>query len=183
MPKGFICQRARELNIEPSESFGLGMVFIPPGQELAAGSASATSAAKSGLCCLGWRVVPTSPSLLGPSALSTMPVIRQCFFSSEDSSVDLERQLYLMRKRVETRSIAGLHFCSLSSRVLCYKSLLPPLQLRAFYSDLAAPDFTAPFAIFLRRHSTNTTPSWQLAQPFRYVAHNGEINTLSANRR
>jgi glutamate synthase domain-containing protein 2/glutamate synthase domain-containing protein 1/glutamate synthase domain-containing protein 3 len=183
IPKDFIRERARELKIELPESFGLGMVFIPPGQELAACSAIETAAAKSGLRCLGWRVVPTSPSLLGPSALSTMPVIRQCFFSSEDSSVDFERQLYLMRKRVEARSIAGLYFCSLSSRVLVYKGLLTPLQLRAFYSDLAAPDFTAPFAIFHQRYSTNTSPSWQLAQPFRYVAHNGEINTISANRR
>ena len=112
-----------------------------------------------------------------------MPVIRQCFFESEDPAADLERQLYLMRKRVESRAISGLYFCSLSSRVLVYKGLLTPLQLRAFYSDLAAPDFTAPFAIFHQRYSTNTSPSWQLAQPFRYVAHNGEINTISANRR
>jgi glutamate synthase (ferredoxin) len=183
IPKDFIRERAGELNIQLPESFGLGMVFIPPLQELAACSAIETAAAKSGLRCLGWRVVPTSPSLLGPSARSTMPVIRQCFFASEDSCADLERQLYLMRKRVEARSIAGLYFCSSSSRVLVYKGLLTPLQLRSFYSDLADPNFTAPFAIFHQRYSTNTSPSWQLAQPFRYVAHNGEINTISANRR
>jgi glutamate synthase domain-containing protein 2/glutamate synthase domain-containing protein 1/glutamate synthase domain-containing protein 3 len=183
IPKDFIRQRARGLNIELPDNFGLGMVFVPPGQELPACSAIESAAARSGLRCLGWRVVPTSPSLLGPSALSTMPVIRQCFFESEDRAADLERQLYLMRKRVESRAIPGLYFCSLSSRVLVYKGLLTPLQLRAFYSDLAAPDFTAPFAIFHQRYSTNTSPSWQLAQPFRYVAHNGEINTINANRR
>ncbi|MGA7916896.1 MAG: glutamate synthase large subunit, partial [Candidatus Acidiferrales bacterium] len=183
IPKDFIRERARDLNIRLPDSFGLGMVFIPPGQELPACSAIESAAATSGLRCLGWRVVPTSPSLLGPSALGSMPVIRQCFFESEDPIADLERQLYLMRKRVESRSIPGLYFCSLSSRVLVYKGLLTPLQLRAFYSDLAAEDFTAPFAIFHQRYSTNTSPSWQLAQPFRYVAHNGEINTISANRR
>ncbi len=183
IPKDFIRERARDLNIELPDTFGLGMVFIPSGQELAACTAIESAAAQSGLRCLGWRVVPTSPALLGPSALSTMPVIRQCFFEAEDPRADLERQLYLMRKRVEARSIIGLYFCSLSSRVLVYKGLLTPLQLRAFYSDLAAADFTAPFAIFHQRYSTNTSPSWQLAQPFRYVAHNGEINTISANRR
>ena len=183
IPKDFIRERARDLSIQLPDSFGLGMVFIPPGQELPACSAIESAAATSGLRCLGWRVVPTSPSLLGPSALGSMPVIRQCFFESEDPCTDLERQLFLMRKRVESRSIPGLYFCSLSSRVLVYKGLLTPLQLRAFYSDLAAEDFTAPFAIFHQRYSTNTSPSWQLAQPFRYVAHNGEINAISANRR
>ena len=96
---------------------------------------------------------------------------------------DLERLLFLMRKRLEAEDETGIYFCSLSSAVVVYKGLLTPLQLRAFYPDLADPEFAAPFAVFHQRYSTNTSPSWQLAQPFRLGAHNGEINTISANRR
>src|SRR5271168_499666 len=183
IPKKFIRKRAREINIELPESFGLGMAFIPPGQEAAARAAVESAASELGLLCLGWREVPTYPALLGPCALATLPLIRQCFFATEDSATDLERQLFLMRKRVESGALSGIYFCSLSSQSLVYKGLLTPLQLAAFYADLACPDFVAPFAIFHQRYSTNTSPSWQLAQPFRFVAHNGEINTISANRR
>jgi glutamate synthase domain-containing protein 2/glutamate synthase domain-containing protein 1/glutamate synthase domain-containing protein 3 len=183
IPKDFIRKRAREINIELPESFGMGMAFIPPGQESAARASVESSARELGLRCLGWRDVPTYPTLLGPCALATLPLIRQCFFVTEDSSADLERQLFLMRKRIESGAISGIYFCSLSSQSIVYKGLLTPLQLAAFYADLACPDFIAPFAIFHQRYSTNTSPSWQLAQPFRFVAHNGEINTISANRR
>jgi glutamate synthase domain-containing protein 2/glutamate synthase domain-containing protein 1/glutamate synthase domain-containing protein 3 len=183
IPKAFIRKRAREINIELPESFGMGMAFIPPGQEAAARASVECSATELGLRCLGWREVPTYPSLLGPCALATLPLIRQCFFVTENSTADLERQLFLMRKRVESGAGSGIYFCSLSSQSLVYKGLLTPLQLAAFYADLACADFTAPFAIFHQRYSTNTSPSWQLAQPFRFVAHNGEINTISANRR
>jgi glutamate synthase domain-containing protein 1 len=183
IPKGFIRERVREINIELPESFGMGMAFIPPGHESAARAAVESAASEMGLQCLGWRQVPTHPSLLGPCALATLPLIRQCFFAAKDSATDLERQLFLMRKRVESGAQSGIYFCSLSSQSLVYKGLLTPLQLAAFYADLACPDFVAPFAIFHQRYSTNTSPSWQLAQPFRFVAHNGEINTISANRR
>ena len=183
IPKNFIRKRAREINIELPESFGMGMAFIPPGQEAVAHADVEASAAEVRLLCLGWREVPTYPSLLGPCALATLPLIRQCFFATQDSATDLERQLFLMRKRVESGALSGIYFCSLSSQSLVYKGLLTPLQLAAFYADLACQDFIAPFAIFHQRYSTNTSPSWQLAQPFRFVAHNGEINTISANRR
>jgi glutamate synthase domain-containing protein 2/glutamate synthase domain-containing protein 1/glutamate synthase domain-containing protein 3 len=183
IPKDFIRKRAREINIDLPESFGMGMAFIPPGQESAARASVESAAAELGLRCLGWREVPTYPALLGPCALGTLPLIRQCFFTTEDSTADLERQLFLMRKRVESGSTSDIYFCSLSSQSLVYKGLLTPLQLAAFYADLACPEFIAPFAIFHQRYSTNTSPSWQLAQPFRFVAHNGEINTISANRR
>src|ERR1700691_3724741 len=183
IPKDFIRKRARESEIELPESFGMGMAFLSPGQEAAARASVESSATELGLRCLGWREVPTYPSLLGPCALATLPLIRQCFFVTEESSADLERQLFLMRKRVESDVGSGIYFCSLSSQSLVYKGLLTPLQLAAFYADLACQDFIAPFAIFHQRYSTNTSPSWQLAQPFRFVAHNGEINTISANRR
>src|SRR3984957_7282746 len=183
IPKEFIRKCAREINIQLPESFGMGMAFVAPGQEFAARASVESSARELGLRCLGWREVPTHPSLLGPCALATLPLVRQCFFATEESSADLEHQLFLMRKRVESGARSGIYFCSLSSQSLVYKGLLTPLQLAAFYADLACPDFVAPFAIFHQRYSTNTSPSWQLAQPFRFVAHNGEINTISANRR
>ena len=113
IPKTFIRKRAREINIALPESFGMGMAFIPPGQEAVARAAVESSATELGLLCHGWREVPTYPSLLGPSALATLPVIRQCFFSAQDSATDLERQLFLMRKRVEFGAHSGVYFCSL----------------------------------------------------------------------
>jgi glutamate synthase domain-containing protein 2/glutamate synthase domain-containing protein 3 len=110
-------------------------------------------------------------------------VILQCFFAPVKEAVDLESELFGLRKEIECRAPAGTYFCSLSSRTLVYKGLLTPEQLPAFYPDLADPDFSSSFAIFHQRYSTNTNPSWSLAQPFRLVAHNGEINTISANRR
>ena len=100
-----------------------------------------------------------------------------------EDSIDLESALFRCRKQVESTAPGGTYFCSLSSRTVVYKGLLTPEQLPAFYPDLAHPEFASPFAIFHQRYSTNTNPSWSLAQPFRFVAHNGEINTISANRR
>ena len=102
---------------------------------------------------------------------------------ASNESIDLEAYLFGLRKEVESAAPDGTYFCSLSSRTVVYKGLLTPEQLPAFYPDLTNPDFVSPFAIFHQRYSTNTNPSWSLAQPFRFVAHNGEINTISANRR
>src|SRR6202021_2424837 len=163
IPKQFIRSRLRELGVALPEAFGLGMTVMPQ-ERIAESRAKVEAAAQATeLRCLGWRVVPTNVSLLGPGALGSLPAIEQCFFSADDET--------------------GIYFCSLSSAVVVYKGLLTPVQLRAFYPDLADPEFTAPFAIFHQRYSTNTNPSWQLAQPFRLGAHNGEINTISANRR
>src|SRR5580704_10544258 len=183
IPKQFIRSRLRELGVALPEAFGLGMTFMPQ-ERIAESRAKVEAAAQATeLRCLGWRVVPTNVSLLGPGALGSLPAIEQCFFSADDPYADLERLLFLMRKRLEADDETGIYFCSLSSAVVVYKGLLTPVQLRAFYPDLADPEFTAPFAVFHQRYSTNTSPSWQLAQPFRLGAHNGEINTISANRR
>src|ERR1700733_932264 len=183
IPKQFIRKRLQQLGVALPEAFGLGMTFMP--QERIAESRAAVEAAAQAteLRCLGWRVVPTNGSLLGPGSLGSLPAIEQCFFAADDPYADLERLLFLMRKRLEADDETGIYFCSLSSAVVVYKGLLTPVQLRAFYPDLADREFTAPFAIFHQRYSTNTNPSWQLAQPFRLGAHNGEINTISANRR
>ena len=183
IPKGYLSRLLLEAGVETPEFFGVGMVFLPAGRISKCRAAIEATARGSGLRCLGRREVPTNPTVLGPGALATLPAIEQYFFALEDSNAVLERQLFLMRKRLECGDEQGIYFCSLSTRTVVYKGLLTPLQLRAFYPDLADPEFTAPFAIFHQRYSTNTKPSWRLAQPFRVGAHNGEINTIGANRR
>ena len=183
IPRVFFRAQSLQLGISLPETFGLGMVFLPPGRDAESRGAIESLAQQTGLRCMGWRDVPVNFTILGSLAASTMPSIRQCFFESLDPAADIERQLFFLRKRVETEGTAGTYFCSLSSRTVVYKGLLTPAQFRDFYLDLTSSDFRAPFAIFHQRYSTNTQPSWAMAQPFRYVAHNGEINTISANRR
>ena len=183
IPDKFVRNCAWEAGIELPSVYALGMVFLPRGQEDVAHAWIAKLAGDRGLRLLGWRTVPTKPSIVGPRALDTLPVIQQSFFAPVEESVDLESDLFRLRKDVESRAPNGTYFCSLSSRTVVYKGLLTPEQLSAFYPDLSDPDFASPFAIFHQRYSTNTNPSWSLAQPFRFVAHNGEINTISANRR
>jgi glutamate synthase (ferredoxin) len=183
IPEKFIRARAHQAGIELPEKFAVGMAFLPRGRASLARASIEATAAKGGFRCLGWRTVPTDPSMVGPRALDTLPVIQQCFFAPARPAGDLEPLLFLLRKRAETAAPAGTYFCSLSARTIVYKGLLSPWQLPAFYPDLASPKFESPFAVFHQRYSTNTRPSWSLAQPFRLVAHNGEINTISGNRR
>src|SRR6185312_8631129 len=131
------------------------------------------------------RNVPADASILGPRALDTLPLIEQFFFAALDgaSGEALELRLFRLRKQAEAGLPPGAYFCSLSSQTVVYKGLVTPDQLPAFYLDLSDPGFQCWFAIFHQRYSTNTQPSWALAQPFRFAAHNGEINTISANRR
>src|SRR2546425_12302612 len=182
IPDRFIRRSAREAGIELPASFGLGMVFLPASAEARTRDVIEIIAKANGLRCLGWRIVPVDSTIVGPRAHDTLPAVRQCFFAGGPEA-DLERLLYVLRKEVEAAAPEGTYFCSLSSRTVVYKGLLTPEQLPAFYPDLADPEFVSSFAIFHQRYSTNTQPSWSLAQPFRFVAHNGEINTISANRR
>jgi len=183
IPTRFMRDRALEMGIALPSEFGLGMVFLPSGEETLARAIIESLARKNGLRCLGWRVLPTNPSIVGPRARDTLPMMRQCFFSRAEEAHDLETLLFRLRKQVEAEAPCGTYFCSLSSRTVVYKGLLTPDQLPAFYADLSDPEFETSFALFHQRYSTNTQPSWALAQPFRFVAHNGEINTINANRR
>jgi len=182
IPDKFFRNCARQAGIELPSEYALGMVFLPSEQPECARELIGTLARRRGLRLLGWRIVPINSSIVGPRAFDTIPVIYQCFLASNES-VDLEAYLFGLRKEVESAAPDGTYFCSLSSRTVVYKGLLTPEQLPAFYPDLTNPDFVSSFAIFHQRYSTNTSPSWSLAQPFRFVAHNGEINTISANRR
>ncbi len=184
IPDEFFRARAREAGIDLPERYGLGVVFLSRESAGAIRGPIEELARDAGLRCLGWRNVPTNSGILGPSSAATQPVIRQVFFAPESSDGgDLERRLFFLRKRVESALGDTAYFASLSSRTVVYKGLLAPEQLPEFYSDLAAPEFQVSFAVFHQRYSTNTRPTWRLAQPFRYVAHNGEINTIGANRR
>ena len=141
---------------------------------------------------LGWRDVPTNPDAIGRDARAVMPRIRQLFIAAGSASSqnpvnpvnpvkeDFERRLYIVRRQIE-KATKKTYVCSCSARTIVYKGLLLATQIERFYPDLSDPDFVTPFAIVHQRYSTNTFPSWELAHPFRAIAHNGEINALKGN--
>jgi glutamate synthase (ferredoxin) len=186
LPHSFFRDRALEQGIALPGLFGLGFAFLPKAVAAEARAAIEAAADVERLRILGWRCVPTNPGSLGRRALETLPEIWQFYvapFHAARGVVRFEWRLALLRKRAESQLPERCYICSLSSRTVVYKGLLTPWQFPQFYEDLRDTSFTASFAIFHQRYSTNTQPSWNLAQPFRYVAHNGEINTILSNRR
>ena len=125
--------------------------------------------------------------MIGDKAITTRPEIEQIVIGADEGEdeEEVERELFIIRRRIEKRvlaeHIADFYICSLSSRSIIYKGLFLAEQLSTFYPDLQDERFVSNFAIFHQRYSTNTWPSWKLAQPFRMIAHNGEINTLRGN--
>jgi glutamate synthase (NADPH/NADH) large chain len=172
--------------------YGVGMVFGSQDEELRKKCDEILKAALShyGMKVLGWRDVPTSNDCLGEIALQAEPTVKQIFVDGPGLEGDLlERRLYLARKRAE--KLVGKNFgqigedfyvTSLSCRTICYKGMFMAWQLFAYYPDLSDERVSSALAIVHQRYSTNTFPSWRLAQPLRCIAHNGEINTLSGNR-
>jgi glutamate synthase domain-containing protein 1 len=139
-----------------------------------------------GLEILGWREVPTDPQALGENARQQAPAIEQAvlYRPAGIAVADAERRSFRARRRAEAMARAGqvrLYLASVSFRTITYKAMCAADQLAAFYLDLNDPDFTAPLCIFHQRYSTNTAPSWERAQPFRFLGHNGEINTIQGN--
>ena len=183
IPETFMRRVAGELGIKLPRCFGMGMFFLASDHQEWVRRAVENLARGMNLKCLGWREVPIRVNVLGALAQKTRPSIQQCFFSPAEAVNNFETQLFLFRKRLEAGLGADAYCCSLSSRTVVYKGLLAPWQLAEFYPDLQAADFASRFAIFHQRFSTNTRPSWSLAQPFRLLAHNGEINTITGNRR
>src|SRR6266404_4021777 len=177
IPHSFFRRRAAEAGLDLPPVFGLGMMFLPRERHAEARESVEACARAAGLTCLWWRVVPTEPAVLGPCARATVPCVEQCFFAASAETGDLEAALFRARKLCEAEAPVETYVCSLSSRTIIYKGLLTRAQLPAFYPDLNDRQFESAFAIFHQRYSTNTQPSWSLAQPFRCVAHNGEINT------
>ena len=189
LPFEFFRARAAEEQLQLGELFGVGMLFVPATRVAEARSAMEDAIGRGKLRLTGWRRVPVNSNSLGQRSFETMPEIWQFFIepvstkTDELSAAKFERSLWLLRKRAEVMLPERSYLCSLSSRTIVYKGLLTPWQFPRFFEDLRSSEFTARFAIFHQRYSTNTQPSWQLAQPFRYVAHNGEINTVISNRR
>ncbi|MDS3861849.1 glutamate synthase large subunit [Thermosynechococcaceae cyanobacterium BACA0444] len=176
-------------NFDPA-NIGVGMVFFPANPEAVAQAKTAIAQvlANSGLKLLGWRPVPVQPDVLGVLARQNQPMIEQLFVAAESTGTELERLLYLTRKRME-RAVAEFHadwgrdfyVCSFSHKTIVYKGMVRSVVLGQFYLDLQNPAYETTFAIYHRRFSTNTMPKWPLAQPMRFLGHNGEINTLLGN--
>lgn len=171
--------------------YGVGMVFLPKdsGESQYCINAVEDVLKSNNFKILGWREVPTNNSSLGELAKKTQPLIKQFFVTSgvtERFPGDFESKLYVLRREIEnliykSRRNCDFYICSLSSRTIVYKGLLMANQLPQLYTDLVDPEVKSVFAIVHQRYSTNTFPTWPLAQPFRYLAHNGEINTLRGN--
>ena len=175
----------------PTGQLAIGTVFLPD-SAAARGAATALverSIQAEHLSVIGWRVVPVDPGVLGDQAAASLPTIRQVVVARSRalSPAAFERRLFLARRTIErtaavTPGLEGLHLPSLSSRTIVYKGLVRGADLGTFYPDLLEPSLLVDHATFHQRFSTNTRPSWRLAQPFRYLAHNGEINTVRGNR-
>jgi glutamate synthase (NADPH) large chain len=170
-------------------AYVVGNAFLPVEDDQAATALEivAAAAAEEDLTVLGWRDVPTETSGLGPTARRVMPRFRQVFLAADDGAAGmaLERRAFALRKISERRAREArveLYFPSLSSRTLVYKGMLTTDQLGTVYPELSDPRFESALALVHSRFSTNTFPSWPLAHPYRYIAHNGEINTVRGNR-
>ncbi|MFE6225736.1 glutamate synthase large subunit [Streptomyces sp. NPDC057854] len=162
-------------------AYAVGTAFLPVDTADETAAAIEAIAADEGLTVLGWREVPVAPALLGATARSTMPVFRQLFVADgESTGIALDRKAFVLRKRAEREAAA--YFPSLSARTLVYKGMLTTGQLEPFFPDLSDRRLASAVALVHSRFSTNTFPSWPLAHPYRFVAHNGEINTVKGNR-
>jgi glutamate synthase (NADPH/NADH) large chain len=188
-PQGFLRAVAAESGLELGELFAVGMVFLSTDAARAAAARQRleTELEAQGLGVAGWRVVPTDPEACGDEALKTLPQIEQIFVTApEGMDPDaFERKLFVARRRSENALQADdpvFYVPSLSARVLSYKGLVLPSNLPVFYRDLNDPRIESSLCVFHQRFSTNTWPQWRLAQPFRLLAHNGEINTIRGNR-
>jgi glutamate synthase (ferredoxin) len=176
-------------DLQPGD-LGVAMLFLPQDETLAQRTRHImVDAAKSrGLTVLGWREVPVDPGVLGATALATLPQIAQLLIErpAHHDGHAFERDLFLARKAAEravaTEAIDGFFVVSCSARTLIYKGFCLPSDLAAFYADLRNPAYETAIALFHQRYSTNTFPTWGMAQPFRFLAHNGEINTVQGNR-
>ena len=189
-PERFLRAVAREARIDLAERFASGLAFLNPDPALAE-TARATLAAqleREGLELAGWRVVPTNPDACGPEALRTLPHIEQVFVNCRIADIDeasFNRKLFLARRRTE-KALEGkdpvFYMPSLSAATIVFKGMVMPQHLAEFYPDLRDPRLETSVVVFHQRFSTNTLPQWRLAHPYRYLAHNGEINTIQGNR-
>ena len=192
IPRDFFIEHiARTGHDDDGGRLAVGMVFLPR-TDLAAQERCRCIVEQEilavGHSIYGWRQVPVDIKALGKKAIATRPEIEQIMFSMpvEMDATDAERQLYIVRRRIEKAvirdMISDFYLCSLSSRSVIYKGMFLAEQVTAFFPDLLDQRFVSSFAIYHQRYSTNTMPTWKLAQPFRVLAHNGEINTIRGNQ-
>lgn len=192
IPQEFFKDHIRRTGHEPEAGMlAVGMIFLPRvdfgAQEVCRGIVE-SEILRLGYRIYGWRQVPVDTSMLGTKANATRPEIEQIMIANNRGTDEetFERDLYIIRRRIEKAVAAaqapGFYFCSLSCRSIIYKGMMLAEQVSSFFPDLQSPDFVSAFAIYHQRYSTNTFPQWSLAQPFRMLAHNGEINTLKGNR-
>ncbi|HEY2430769.1 MAG TPA: glutamate synthase subunit alpha, partial [Acidimicrobiales bacterium] len=187
IPDAFYRQVAG-FDLPPVGTYATGIAFLPREAEQA--TAAVTTIAKiadsEGLVVLGWREVPVDDSMIGATAAAVEPTFRQLFVAGTNddaglAGIELERRAFILRKRIE-HEVDGVYFPSLSCRTVIYKGMLSTRQLAAFYPELGDERVESALALVHSRFSTNTFPSWPLAHPYRYIAHNGEINTVQGNR-
>ncbi|TKB47033.1 glutamate synthase large subunit [Thalassotalea mangrovi] len=186
-PDSFFRAIAEENGWHLSNKYAVGTIFLNPDPVIAAATKKILEQelSQETLDVVGWRIVPTDTNVLGPIARSNLPAIEQIFINGPRGwrSKDLERRLYMARRRAEKRiSDSVFYVASMSCLVNIYKGLVMPADLPRFYLDLADIRMQSAICVFHQRFSTNTSPQWHLAQPFRYLAHNGEINTIQGNR-
>jgi glutamate synthase (ferredoxin) len=183
---------AQSIAVPSVEQIGVAMVFLPSSATAAATARQICEqiVTEIGLKVLGWRVVPVRPEVLGIQARDNQPQIEQLLVQATLPADELERSLYIARKRIqrlvmtaipETPELQDLYICSFSHRTIVYKGMVRSEVLGSFYTDLTNPLYRSSFAVYHRRFSTNTMPKWPLAQPMRILGHNGEINTLLGN--
>jgi glutamate synthase (NADPH/NADH) large chain len=191
-PETFFRDVARDEDIRLAARFGVGMVFLNPDPEIAAQSRQMLERHINNetLSVAGWRTVPTDPSVCGEIAKRSMPLIEQVFINVPNgwSATDAERRLFVARRMAAAESMKQVtpdpyyYVATLSDLTTVYKGLVMPVNLPEFYLDLKDPRLKTAICLFHQRFSTNTLPNWRYAQPFRYLAHNGEINTIEGNR-
>ena len=185
-PDSYFRKIALDLNIKLDDNYAFGCVFINKKNLKKTKETLHFQLRKQGLEVKGWRDVPINKNVCGKDALSTLPLIKQIIVSAPDSMLesDFEKKLYIAR--IQSEKILAdddvFYVPSLSSRVISYKGLIVSGHIKDFYLDLSDKNMKASMCVFHQRFSTNTLPQWKLAQPFRYLAHNGEINTIQGNR-
>ncbi len=195
VPHAFLKETCKKAGFQlPSEKeYGVGMLYLPPdAKERAASEKTFEKIVKEeGQTLLGWRTVPTKNASLGPTARASEPFMRQVFIGRSariKNDLDFERKLYMIRRRAENTIRYGggkgadfFYISSLSYKTIVYKGMLMSEQVEEFYPDLKDPAVESALALVHSRFSTNTFPSWERSHPYRYIAHNGEINTLRGN--
>ena len=193
IPKDFFIEKIEVTGHSHDNSeICVGMIFLPRNDYASQETCKTiveSELTKNNFSIYGWRQVPVNPKVLGQKAFQTMPEIIQVLFKSNDPNIinkDLERKIYETRKIIENKasslSLNNFYICSISSKSIIYKGMFLAEAISDFYLDLNDERFISRFAIFHQRFSTNTAPSWNLAQPFRAIAHNGEINTFKGNK-